>query len=301
LPLSGAALGSTFLVDRRGDDLRIDADLRGITPKYFDVIGAPLLQGRDFTADDRLDTAPVAIVDETFARRLSPDGNVIGQRIRWFRQPDVLIEIVGVVRPIRHRGPGDPPRDTVYRPHRQYARLSMFMVIRTTARAARTAATVQAALRAVDPTQPIADVSTMDERLDRNISQVRTSFMLAGILAALALTLGVIGLYGVLSFDTAQRHREFGIRMSLGATPAAVRHIVVKEGLRLTLAGVGIGIVGAGWLASVMRTTVFATTPMDVRLYLLGSTLVVAASLVALWVPARRASTADPIAALRSE
>ena len=120
LPLSGSMLGSSFLVTPEPEPRRIDADLRGITPGYFRVIGTRLVNGRFFTGHDSADTPAVVIVDEAFARRLSPDGQVLGKRVRWFRQPEAELEIVGVVASVHHRGPGQPVRETVYRPHRRY-------------------------------------------------------------------------------------------------------------------------------------------------------------------------------------
>jgi putative ABC transport system permease protein len=301
LPLSGAMLGSTFVVEPGPDGRRVDADLRGITPDYFDVIGTPLVRGRGFTAQDAANTPHVAIVDELFARRLSPDGHVLGRRVRWFRQPDADIEIVGVVRAVRHRGPAEPPRETVYRPYQQYPRWSMFLVARARFDAAAATESVRVAVRTVDPAQPVADVFTMRQRLDRSIGRVRTSLMLGGVLAMLALSLGLIGVYGVLAFGVAQRLREFGVRMSLGATPAAVRRLVVKEGLMLTLPGIAAGAAGAAVVASVVRSTLYGTGATDVRQYVLGIGIVLLSSAVAFWVPARRASGADPVVVLRAE
>jgi putative ABC transport system permease protein len=301
LPLSGAMLGSTFLVGPGPDARRIDADLRGITPDYFDVTRTPMVQGRTFSDRDAPNTPPVAIVDELFARRLSLDGDVVGRRIHWFRQPGVEIEVVGVVRSVRHRGPADPPRETVYRPHRQYPRNSMFLVVRTRIDPATAASSIRTAVNSVDPSQPIADVATMAQRLDRSVTRARTSLMLAGTLAGLALALGLIGLYGVLSFGVAQRLREFGVRMSLGASPAAVRRLVLKEGLTLTLAGVAAGVLAAGVVAMLIRTALYGTSFTDVRQYLLGAALVLVSSIAAFWLPARRASAADPMVSLRAE
>jgi predicted lysophospholipase L1 biosynthesis ABC-type transport system permease subunit len=226
---------------------------------------------------------------------------VIGRRIRWFRQPETDIEIVGVVRAIRHAGPADPPRETVYRPHRQYPRSSMFLAVRTARDPAAMASVIRAAAGAIDPSQPFADVSTMQERLERSLGRSRTSLMLAGVLAALALGLGVIGLYGVLSVGVAQRLREFGVRLSLGSTPAAVRILVLKEGLLLTLAGVGVGVMGAAAVASVIRSVLHGTSVRDPRQYVLGAVFVMLTSFVAFWLPARRASATDPLIALRAE
>jgi putative ABC transport system permease protein len=301
LPLSGSMLGSTFLAGTDPEPRRIDADLRGITPTYFDAVGTPLVEGRRFTDRDSPAAPPVAIVDELFARQLTPDGRVIGRRIRWFRQPDVELEIVGVVRSVRHRGPADPIRETVYRPHWQYSRPSMFLAVRTRQDAASAVPQIRAALASLDASQPFADVSTLDQRLDRSVSRARTSLMLAGVLATIALALGLVGLYGVLSFGVAQRVREFGVRMALGATPAAVRGLVLREGLALTTIGGALGVLGAAVLVRAMQSVLYGIAVTDLLPYVLGLGFVFAASAVAFGVPAVRAGTADPLTSLRSE
>jgi putative ABC transport system permease protein len=301
LPLSGSMLGSTFQVEPGPEGRRIDADLRGVTPGYFGVMSTPILQGRGFTDGDTADTPAVAIVDESFARRLSPDGHVLGRRIRWIRQPAADIDIVGIVRAVRHRGPAEPVHETVYRPHTQYSRTSMFLAIRTAVAPAAVAPRVRAAVAAIDPSQPFADAVTMERRLDLTIGRARLSLVLASVLAALALALAVIGLYGLLSFGIAQRLREFGVRISLGATPGSVRLLVLKEGLALTCTGVGIGTAGAALVAAAIQSTLYGTNALDAREYALGAGCVLVASIVALWIPARRASRADPAVALRSE
>jgi ABC-type antimicrobial peptide transport system permease subunit len=177
----------------------------------------------------------------------------------------------------------------------------MFLAVRTRLDPAGLAASVRAAVQSVDPSQPFADVSTMQQRLDRSISRARTSLMLAGVLAALALSLGLVGLYGVLSFGVAQRLREFGVRMSLGSTPAEVQRLVLREGMMLTLTGVAAGIGTAAAVAVAIQTMLYGTSAADLRQYALGTAVVVLSSVVAFWIPARRASTTDPLTALRAD
>lgn len=301
LPLSGALLGSTFLVERGAEQDRIDADLRGIMPGYFEVVGTPLIQGRHFEQQDIETSPPVSIVDEAFARRLRADGNVIGSRIRWFRQPDMELEIVGVVRSVRHRGPGEGVRETVYRPHRQYSRASMFLVVRTEKEAEFALPHIRAALASVDPTQPFSDVFTMEQRFGRSIRRARVSLLLAGALAVIALTLSLVGLYGVLSFGVLQRMHEFGVRMAVGATPAAVRRMVLLEGLALTVIGTILGGLLAAVLAQAMRSLLYGTGVVDAQPYALGVFFVLASSALAFWLPAQRAGNADPMSVLRPQ
>jgi hypothetical protein len=294
-------LGSTFLTGSTVDARRIDADLRGITAGYFDVMNIRLRQGRPFTAHDTASGPPVAIVDESFARTLSADGNVVGRRIRWFRQSDVDLEIVGIVAAVRHRGPGDEPRPTVYRPFQQYARSAMFLTVRTSGDTAQLAPHVRAAVAAVDPTQPLADVMTMDARVERSVSRARTSLMLASVLAIIAVALGVVGVYGVLSVGVARRMREFGIRIALGASPASVRRMVLKEGLRLTLTGAAIGSVLALAVVNLVPTLLYGTRATDARPYAIAVAVILITSAIACWLPATRARDTDLSITLRAD
>jgi ABC-type antimicrobial peptide transport system permease subunit len=177
----------------------------------------------------------------------------------------------------------------------------MFLAVKTAQDAARATSLVREALATVDSSQPFSDVITMDQRLGRSVSRARTSLMLAGVLALLALALGLIGVYGVLSFGVAQRLREFGVRMALGASTAAVRGMVLKEGLTLTLVGAGLGLVGAMFLVQFMRTTLYGTAVTDLRPYALGLCVVLVSSAVAFWLPARRASDTELSIILRTD
>jgi putative ABC transport system permease protein len=301
LPLSGAMLGSTFLLPPEPEARRIDGDLRGITPDYFKVMGTPLIAGRLFTDRDSADSPRVVIVDETFAHRISPDGRVLGRRVRWFRQPDVELEIIGIVSSVRHRGPEHPARETVYRPQNQYPRSEMFLVIRTAIEHGATLDAVRRAVARVDPTQPFSDISTMDQRLGRTMARARTSSMLATTLAILAMGLGGVGLYGVLTVGVAQRTREFGVRMTLGATQHALRALVLKEGFMLGGAGAVLGVTATLAVVTVVQSALSPTHIVRPSLYIGGVLLVLLFSTIAVWIPARRASAADPIASLKAD
>jgi putative ABC transport system permease protein len=301
LPFSGAMLSSTFLAGDSIAPQRIDADLRGTTPDYFTVAGIRLLEGRVFTRHDTEDSPDVAIVDATFARRLSADSSVLGRRVRWFRRPDRDLEIVGVVGSVRHRSAVEPPRATVYLPHRQQPRTTMFVAAKTIGDPGAMAASIRAAIARVDPLQPFADVMTMDQRVDRGLSNARTSVMLAVVLAAIGLTLALVGLYGVLSVDVAQRVREFGVRIALGAHPRAIWALVLSEGVALTLCGATLGTIAAAVIVASIRSSLYGTTVSDARQYIFGVAIVLLCSVFAYWIPARRASAVDPLSSLRAD
>ena len=304
LPLSGAMLGSTFMPERALAERRLDADLRAVTSQYFEVAGVPLSAGRYFSSADVASSRPVAVVDDLFARALQPDGAVIGRRIRWIRQPDTEIEIVGVVSRVRHRSPEDAPRETVYRPHAQYPRASMYAAVRTTGDPMALASALGPAIASVDPYQPIADVATMERRVRRAMSRLRTALLLAAALAALTLTLSAVGVYGVLNFDVVERRREFGVRMALGAGPSRLRRLVVGRAMVITVAGVAVGGAGTALLLAAFpfHQSGFHQSGQGGWTMAVGGIILVAVtSIAAVWIPARRASAADPLAVLRSD
>ena len=298
LPLSGAMLGSSFTVDAR----RADADLRGVTPDYFAVMRIPLVEGRGFTAADRADTPQVAVIDETLARRLWPRG-ALGQRMRWIRRPDADVEIVGVVRGVRHRGLDQPVEATVYRPHTQYARSTMVIVARAHdgLDAAGAARLVAAAVQSVDPDQPVADVRTLDSLLARSLAQPGFGAGLGGALGILALSLTAVGVYGLFAFAVAQRTRELGLRLALGATPRGVVRLILGEAALVALAGLAPGLAGALLAMQWIRSLLPGTVPSDSGTLVLAAAITLSAALAACWIPARRAARLDPSIVLRSE
>jgi predicted lysophospholipase L1 biosynthesis ABC-type transport system permease subunit len=257
--------------------------------------------GRGFDARDQPGSPPVAVVDERFARMLDTDGNVVGRRIRWFRQPEVEIEIVGIVGSVRHTGVADDPKATVYRPVAQYPRASMFLVARTAANPATLTSTIVDAVAQVNADVPVADVTTMTSRVERDMTRARTSLMLAATLAVLAVSLAVVGIYGVLSFGVSQRRREFGVRMAVGATPGAVIRLVVREGAILTICGIAAGALAAWFVVGAASALLYGGDPRTPMPYVVAAAIAAGSAGAALWLPARRAGAADPIQTLRSE
>jgi putative ABC transport system permease protein len=303
LPLSGAFLGSTFTsgVDASGQPARIDADLRGVTSRYFETMGVQLIEGRSLTATDSASAPFVAVVDESMAKRLAPGGRAIGRRIRWIRQADKDIEIVGIVRAVRHSSLDHDPRPTVYRPHTQYPRWSMYVVARVAGDPASAARAVSSAVHAVDPTQPVSDVATVEALVRRSLAQ--PGFGAAGgfTLAALALSLAALGVYGLLAFVVSQRKREMGIRLAVGASRAQILTMILADGARLALLGVAAGLAGAIVLGRWVSSIVPAAGEMDWEIVAGAAAVVTASALLAGWLPARRASRAEPSIVLRSE
>jgi putative ABC transport system permease protein len=303
LPLSGAVLGSAFTagIDAGGEPIRIDVDLRGITPGYFDVMGIALLEGRGLTEADAEHTPYVAVVDETLARSLAPDGRVIGRRIRWIRQSDVEIEVVGIVRSVRHSGLDRDPRPTVYRPHAQYPRWTMYVLARVAGEPQSFAQTLTSAVRDVDSDQPLSDVATMDARVGRSVAQPGFGATAGFAFATLALLLSAVGVYGLVAFAVAQRRREVSIRMAIGASRSAISRMILIDGARLAGAGMVAGIAGAIALGRWTSSIVPGVVAMDAAITSAAAATVLVSALLACWVPAHRASRVDPSLALRTD
>jgi putative ABC transport system permease protein len=177
----------------------------------------------------------------------------------------------------------------------------MFLTVKTASDAAQIAPAVRAALASIDASQPFADVQTLDARLGHAVSRPRTSLMLASVLAVLALTLAVIGLYGVLSYGVARRTREFGIRIALGASPTSVRGLVLREGLKLTMTGAILGVAGAAVVVQIIQTALYGTATDDLRPYALAVLVILTSSAIAYWIPARRARDTDASTTLRAD
>ena len=301
LPLSGAVLGSSFDPDGAEPTKRLDADLRGVTADYFRALQVPLRRGRAFSATDGPKSMPVAIVDEEFARRMWPGQDPIGRRMRWFRQPNVPIEIVGVVGSVRHAGIAQLPRPTVYRPHAQYVRLTMHLVVRNSGASAVRTTDIAAGVRAVDPTQPIAEVATMGSLRTRSLATPGFGAALGSVLALLAALLTAVGIFGLHAFSVQQRRREIAVRLAVGGTPAAVQRAVVVESVLVAAGGALVGLAAAfvvlGWARGVLDLGPSPDAP------LIAATVgaMIAVALVGCWIPARRAARTDPAEALRAE
>ena len=300
LPLSGASLGSGFFPE--GEATReFSADLRGVSPDYLGAMGIRLLRGRAFTDADGRDSPWVAIVDETFADRLWPGQNPIGKRLRW-KRAEQMIEVVGVAAAVRHTGLADAPVETVYRPYAQYSPATpVFFALRTDGDPNVLAAAVRREIRAVDPDQPVAELRTMEERVQGALGQPRFYTLLMSASAGVALLLAVVGLYGVIAFGVAQRTHEIGVRTALGAARSDVLRLVLGEGLAISLLGVGFGLIAALGGARLLRGLLFQVHPSDPWVFTTVPLLLVGVAVVASYLPARRAAQVDPATALRSE
>jgi putative ABC transport system permease protein len=272
-----------------------------VGPGYFRTTGMRLVRGRDFNGDDTANGNPVIIVNESLARSMFPGQDPIGKRIRSWRDENQLREIVGVVADVRYFGRDDELRGLVYVPHAQNAWRSMVLNVKTRGDPAGVIAAIRARIRELDPDLAIANLRTVTTLLERSVAPRRAGMLLLALFAALAGALAAIGLYGVLSQVVLQRVHEIGVRMALGARSQDVSRMIVRQGMKLAGAGIGIGLLGAFALTRLMRGLLYGVSATDPATYAGITLLLAAVALVACFVPALRAARVDPMVALRHE
>jgi predicted permease len=307
VPLSGddgkSAIAPRSYVPRQGEPLH-GHYLYSITGDYFSAIGIPLREGRFLTSADSHRSDRVCVVDEDFAQHYWPNGGALGQRVFQGAEPDdaSLFTIVGVVGSVKQADLTEPQgQGAVYVPFRYRDNGNLFVVTRTSQPPDAFSHSLRQAVRATNPELAIADIRSMETRVADSLVGRRSPAMLAAIVAGVALLLAAIGTYGVLSYTIAQRRREIGIRMALGAQTRQIRTQFLSLGLRLFVAGLLLGVIGV-WVAGRAMQSVLFGVPTVHPATLFGAALVMAAvSLVACLIPARRASRVDPMIALVAE
>lgn len=287
----------------------LEADRRFTSGHYFEAMGIPLLRGRYFTDADDANAPPVAIVDETFARRIWPDVDPIGQRIATNTVPNtnppapLWSTVVGVVAHVRNKALDVQGREQTYVPEAQagFPVRSMSLVVRTTTQPESMASAVRSQLSSIDPALPLYEIKTMDEQLEHSTAQRRFSMDLLVAFGVLALLLAAIGTYGVLSYSVGQRTPEIGIRLALGARRAEILKMVIGDGARLAGLGLIIGLVVALIATRFMSALLFGIGTFDVVTFLVSALVLSGMALLAAYIPARRATRVDPLIALRNE
>jgi putative ABC transport system permease protein len=310
LPVSGGGGLLHFNISGRPPKSPHDytaAGYRTITPNYFETLGMPLEQGRFFIAADTEKAPAVVVINAAMARTYFPGENPLGKRMQIGATPqsDVpWMEVVGVVGDVR-QGLDLDPKAEMYLPYRQADLLlpvfQLSIVLRTAADPMLEASALRSALAEIDPNQPLVRVRTMEENMAATVAQPRFRTWLIGIFAALALVLAGVGVYGVMSYTVTQRANEIGIRVTLGAQPEDVFRIVVGEGLRLALAGVGVGILAALALTRLLQGFLFGVSAYDPLTFGAVAMILTSVAVAASFFPARRATLVDPMVALRYE
>ncbi|MGH9752320.1 MAG: ADOP family duplicated permease [Blastocatellia bacterium] len=307
LPIYGMAWGMSYRVEGEASPSpgeALSCQTASISPGFFSTLHVPLLRGRDFSYADTSEASRTIIIDETLARRHWPDESPIGNRLTV--TGDRPRTVVGVVGSVRNWGLSQEPRAQIYIPHAQPLDTTSFVPyvyisLRTQVRPESLAAAVRGKIEEVDRDVAMSEIRTMDELLDQSVVQQRFAVFLMEIFAGLALVLAAIGVYGVMSYAVAQQTREIGIRMALGAERRDVLKLFLGQGLSLTLVGVAIGLAAAFGLTRLMKTLLFGVSATDPLTFALIAVLLTAVALLAVIVPARRATKVDPLAAFRSE
>ena len=307
LPLSGDAFSISFETEGRpvakGD--RPSADFFAVQGDYFKTLGVSMLQGRDFTERDNKQGPPVIIVNQAFARKFFPNEDPVGKRIRPGISTDTddpaMREIIGVVSDVRNRNLSSELRPGYFLPAAQMPFNQMTLIVRTTNDPHSVITAVQNEVHAMDNELPIFNVKTMDDYISATVAGPRFNATLLVIFAGVALILTIVGLYGVMSYSVAQRTNEIGIRMALGAQTSDVLRLIVSQGFKLVLIGLGIGLVGAFGLMRVIASLLFGVTTKDPLTFAAVAVLLALVALLACYIPARRATRLDPLNALRYE
>jgi putative ABC transport system permease protein len=279
-----------------------NADWRTITPDYLRAIAIPLIEGRTFTEFDGDTAKNVGLIDVDTARRVWPHQTPLGKRFRIAVEGQPWVEIVGVVGRIRHDGlDADAVRTQAYWNYRQRTQDRMALVVRTAGDPGPWMPRVIAAIRAVDPDQPVYEAFTMDQVIDRSLSQRRVDAALVALFAGVSLLLAIIGIYGVMSYAVEQRVREFGIRMALGARPGDVVRQVVRRGTAIGLTGAAIGLAATLAVSRLVQTLLYGVSPKDWVSYTAAAAILIAVAALASYLPVRRAVALDPMQSLRNE
>ena len=305
LAFTGDGTSDGTVVEGR-DELKGPAplsEIRWVSPQWFTTMGMPILRGRDFDARDRYEAEQVVIIDEAFAQREWPGGNALGQRIRfaWDKSPKGWMTIVGIVPSIKDDHLSEIARPHLYMPHSQSSLRRMSLVIRTATGADSVARDVRAILRELDPNVPAFAISTMEQNIGETVAAQRLTNALLTIFALAALLLAAVGTFGVISLETTSRMREFGIRLALGARPSELFRMVLRQGLHWTAAGVIGGILGALLFGRFLKTMLFEVTPTDPLIFSAVALLLTLVTVLACWLPARRATRVDPAQVLRCD
>ena len=279
-------------------DENVSIDIVTVAPRFFETTELPLLQGRDFRQIDNEKSAKVMIVNETMARKFWPQGNPVG---RSFNDGQNTYEVVGVARDTKYRNLRELSRMTMYQPLAQAYVPGMNLLVRTAADPAKFAPTIQSRLHTIEPALTIYNVRTLLEHVGRSLYVERMESVILGLLGLLALVLTAIGVYGVVAYSVAQRTRELGIRMALGAQRKDVLKLVLGKGLVLVVWGSAIGLVGCYWLSRLVSNQLYGVKPYDPATLVSVAVLLATVALLASYIPARRATRVDPLVALRYE
>jgi putative ABC transport system permease protein len=309
LPLAGNYVGHRVVIDGRptptvGTEPQVQT--LSVMGDYFRVMQIPIRTGRDFLATDREGQPLVAIVNEAFVRQHLPNQNPIGSRIDWIRrdEPQKWMTIIGVATDVKHSGLNQPLDPAVYAPFSQNDeawRRFMTLVIKTDGPRAGLAEQIKKQVWSLDSQIPVSDVQSMDDLMVVSVAQERFNMLLLGIFAGLALALAGVGIYGMIAYRVNQRTHDIGVYIALGAQHRDVLRLIMKDGIKLTIVGIVLGLLGAIALTRLMVSLLFEVKPTDPATLIAVALLLAATALLACYIPARRALSIQPLIALRCE
>jgi putative ABC transport system permease protein len=279
-----------------------EVDVAVVEPHFFETLGIPLLSGRTFNDREAREVSHNVVISQSMARKLWPNEDPVGKRVTiHMKDVDVPSQVIGVVGDVKHTGLDSEIRATAYWPHPELAYNFMTLVIRTDGDPLSLAPAVRQAVWTLDKDQPVVDISTMEDLLWVSLARARFSTVVLGVFAGMALLLAVTGIYGVVSYSVAERTREIGIRVALGAQRTDVLRMVLRQGLTLAGVGIAIGIAVALGAMRLLTSLLFGTSPSDPATFASVAGLLMAVALSACYVPARNAMKVDPMVALRYE
>jgi predicted permease len=306
LPLTGGiGWGSVTIegYDASSGQSMIQSDFRIASVGYFETMKIPLIRGRFFAEQDAKESQRVVIVDENLARTYWPNADPIGKRMKLgaANGDSPWMTVVGVVANVKHYALDTDSRVALYMPHMQNGAGSLSIAVRTTTDPLGMAASVTREARALDPNLPLYDVKTMRQWLSDSLARRRFAMLMLGLFAMVAALLAGVGIYGVMSYSVAQRTREIGIRVALGAQTRDVLRLIVRQGMSLAGIGVGLGLLAAIAATRLMVSLLFGVRATDPLTFAVIALLLALVALVACWIPARRATKVDPMIALRCE
>jgi putative ABC transport system permease protein len=309
---AGATTGLPLTLDIHGSDFRIEGhpepeagkemiiNTRSVSPGYFGTLGISLIKGRDFSDRDKSEAPAAAIINDELARIYFSGEDPIGKRIS-FDDRQSWISIVGIIGDVKQLGLDSSAKPEVYFPYLQVVAPEMSLVIRTSSNPLSLAAALKSQIQMIDKDLPIDDAKTMQQLLAESSSGRRFNMLLLSVFAAVALVLAIVGIYGVMSYTVARRTHEIGIRVAVGAQPLDVFRMVIGQGMKLAIIGVACGLAGAFGLTRLMTTMLFGVEPTDPATFVSIAVLLTGVTLVACYIPARRATKVDPLVALRYE
>jgi predicted permease len=304
LPFSGTTTRPDgFAIEGRTGERFGDAvGSRIVAASWFDVMGVPLISGRVFQESDDASAERVIVINESMARRYFPDGDAVGRRITWDTEDDAdWYRIIGVVGDEHQSGLHARPLMETFVPYRQLPAVRLRLIVHTRLPVATLAPTLRAALAEVDPQLPLGDVQPLREIYGEQLGRDRILLALTGVFAVLALLLATVGIYGLMAGMVAQRTREIGIRMTLGAATSDVAGVILRHGVALTVPGIVLGLAGAWASSRLLVTVLFGVAPTDPFTFLAVTVILTAAATAACALPALRAARLQPDVALRHE